>query len=244
MEYKNKIFRNAFYWYTDTIKEYVNESYDGELFTFLRPRQLRDISDLLSKHFKFDTIKCIETGASCDAGADGAVGLYFAKLCELTNGEFYSVDINKPSLDLSKKLYKKHNLEVNHNLKDSVEYLENIDFIPNLVHLDAMDFNLKNPLPSALHGWREFAALKDKMPIGSIIIVDDNWIDGTWIEWVYPEATGLDNEIIDITYPILGKGSLISHFINDEETSSKSGWEMIGVYTPGHNNKLIMKKIK
>ena len=25
MEYKNKIFRNAFYWYTDTIKEYVNE---------------------------------------------------------------------------------------------------------------------------------------------------------------------------------------------------------------------------
>jgi hypothetical protein len=36
-----------------------------------------------------------------------------------------------------------------------------------------------NPLPCALHGWREFEAIESKMPIGSIIIIDDNSDDNT-----------------------------------------------------------------
>lgn len=99
----------------------------------------------------------------------------FAKLCQFTNGEFHSVDIDDQIIEESKMLYEELGVPVNHHMQDSVKFLKETNIIPNLVHLDSWDLDLRNPFPSALHGWREFIAIEDKMPVGSILIVDDNF---------------------------------------------------------------------
>jgi hypothetical protein len=203
----------------------------------IRIEQLDKLIQEIKNDFKFDKIICIETGASQNMD-DGCVGLFFAKLCELNGGEFYSVDNDENIIKQSKTIYKKHNLKVKHYLQDSVEFLENTSIIPNLIHLDSWDLDLKNPFPSVLHGWREFIAIENKMPIGSIIIIDDNFFKGTWVEWNYQDER--ENEKIYINYPIVGKGSMVYHFIE----SGKSNWEKLSLDKIGPNNKLIYKKVR
>jgi len=144
------------------------------------------------------------------------VGYYFANLSKQTNGRFISVDID-PSIELKvPQAYKflDPEIEIDHITDDSINFLKNLPFTPNLVHLDSWDVNLKNPLPSALHGWREFEAIESKMPVGSIIIIDDNWYKGNWVEWVTQDGQGNSHkEIIDITYPIIGKGAHIYQWL-------------------------------
>ena len=179
--------------------------------TQLRSTQLTKVIEEIEDDFNFKKIICIETGASHNWD-DGCVGVFFAKVCELTNGEFHSVDINPD--------------------------LNNTKVIPNLVHLDSWDLDLTNPFPSALHGWQEFIAIEGKMPIGSILIVDDNFFKDTWVSWDYLD--GRESKKITITYPIVGKGSNIWHFVN----SGKSNWKKLSKDTVGSNQKLIFKKIK
>jgi hypothetical protein len=242
-----KVIKNGYFWYVDAVKGDVDESYDGEVYTMMRPRQLRKVTDILINEFDFDTVNCIETGGSWNIKGDGAVGLYLAHLCKETGGEFHSVELNEDIKVLSEKMYQDKGFDnVNHHHQDSVKYLENTEFIPNLVHLDSWDVDLKNPLPSGLHGWREFIALKDKMPVGSIIIIDDCWFNDSWVEWVTYEEDSEEEkrEIIDISYPILGKGSLIWHYINDSSDSNMD-WKIIGDgYNGGEARKLIIKKIQ
>ena len=206
-----------------------------------RFKQLEKLIEEIKEEFNFQKIICIETGAS-QGKNDGSVGLFFSKLCEFTNGEFHSVDNDENIYNQSKIMYKKHNIKAKHYLQDSVKFLENTEVIPNLVHLDSWDLELTNPFPSALHGWREFIAIESKMPIGSIIIIDDNWFKGSWVRWKYivnGEYNG-ESKKIDIEYPIIGKGSLIYHFVE----GGKSNWEKISLDEPGTNVKLIYQKIK
>jgi hypothetical protein len=204
----------------------------------LRSYQLNKVIEEIEDDFHFEKIICIETGASHNWD-DGCVGLFFAKVCELTNGEFHSVDINPELVNNSKLLYNSLGFtNINHHINDSVNYLHNTEVIPNLVHLDSWDLDLTNPFPSALHGWREFIAIEGKMSIGSILIVDDNFFKGTWVSWDYSD--GSESKIINITYPIVGKGSNIWHFIN----SGRSNWKKLSKDTAGSNQKLIFKKVK
>ena len=214
---------------------WVNQS-NGEIPKY-RLHQIESLLPILDKHFKFNKIKCIETGASHTFKNDGALGLMFAKACNLTEGEFHSVDLDEKVINNSKKFYENYKLNVKSHLQDSVEFLNNTDFISNIVHLDSWDVDLKNPIPCALHGWKEFVAIEDKMSIGSILIVDDNWFGGTFVEWVYPHNP---TERIDITYPILGKGALIWHHIKD----CKSNWVKLSEDIIGGNVKLVYKKYK
>jgi hypothetical protein len=209
-----------------------------------RYRQLEKLIEEIKDEFDFKKIICIETGAS-QSKNDGAVGLFFAKLCELNGGEFHSVENDENIIKLSKIMYKKHNLKVKHYLQDSVEFLENTKVIPNLIHLDSWDLNLLNPFPSALHGWREFIAIEDKMPIGSVIIIDDNFFKGTWVNWVlnYIEGKSMDDQEykkIDIEYPIIGKGSMVYHFVE----GGKSNWKKLSKDIIGSNQKITYIKIK
>tara|TARA_R110001592_G_scaffold120003_1_gene323772 strand:+ start:5780 stop:6520 length:741 start_codon:yes stop_codon:yes gene_type:complete len=246
MEFNKKVFKKAFHWYVDTVKGYVDEELKEKVYTLQRPEQLKIVTDVLFKHLNnFEQINCIETGASNDIVGDGAVGLYFAKLCELTNGKFHSVEINSDLILKSENLYKKHNLNVKHHQQDSVNYLKTTEFIPNLIHLDSWDVDLKNPLPSALHGWREFKAIENKMPIGSIIIIDDNFFNGTWVEWITIVNGKRNVEKIDITQPVVGKGSLVWHFVKDKMDINDNNWEMIyPTEISWGTKKIMMKKIK
>tara|TARA_R110000765_G_scaffold116488_1_gene209697 strand:+ start:29 stop:697 length:669 start_codon:yes stop_codon:yes gene_type:complete len=203
----------------------------------IRIEQLDKLIQEIKNDFKFDKIICIETGASQNMD-DGCVGLFFAKLCDLNDGEFYSVDNDENIIKQSKTIYEKHNLKVKHYLQDSVEFLEDTKIIPNLIHLDSWDLDLKNPFPSALHGWREFIAIENKMPIGSIIIIDDNFFKGSWVSWDYSDKR--ESERLFINYPIVGKGSMVYHFIE----SGKSNWEKLSLDKAGFNIKLIYKKVR
>jgi hypothetical protein len=204
---------------------------------FVRLNQLTKIIGEIEGHFNLEEIICIETGASQN-WEDGCVGAFLAKFCELTNGKFHSVDLNPKIVEDSKTLYKELGFtNTFHYIDDSIHFLENTPIIPNLVHLDSWDLDLKNPFPSALHGWREFVAIEDKMPINSLLIVDDNFFGGTWVSW---KDYGGDWEKLDISYPIVGKGSHIYDFIK----SGESNWEKISTDVIGQNEKLVFKKIK
>jgi hypothetical protein len=200
-----------------------------------RISQLTKVTEVLNQYFKFNIINSIETGGS-QTWVDGMVGYYFAYISNNTQGQFYSVDIDP---NIEPKVYKAYqnldpNLKITHITDDSLNLLKNPPFIPNLVHLDSWDVNLKNPLPSALHGWREFEIIESQMPVGSIIIIDDNWYQGSWVEWFTSNGNGgLNKEIIDINYPCLGKGAHIYQWA----LSGSKNWKILDA-----GYKLILQK--
>jgi hypothetical protein len=206
-----------------------------------RVEQTKDLSKVLDEHFKFDTIECIETGASQNF-SDGCFGFFLCELIKEYGGTFKSVDINESLLNSSIALYNKFypNLNIEHYKMDSIKFLQEYNGTPNLVHLDSWDLDLKNPVPSMLHGWLEFEAIRHKMPSGSICVIDDNFFKGTWVEWNYLYNDNVINkEVININYEIVGKGSLIYHYCKNYE----SDWEIVGDhYKIGPNVKVIIKK--
>ena len=160
--------------------------------TTFRENQAKSVYQVLLNNFDFDYVECIETGASQNL-EDGCFGLYLAKITNDCGGTFNSVDISSDIVEKSKEIFNKYlpNLKIYHNCQDSVAFLENYKGSPNLVHLDSWDLDITNPVKSMLHGWLEFVAIKDKMPSGSIILIDDNFLNGTWVNW---------NEIVDGKY--------------------------------------------
>jgi hypothetical protein len=206
-----------------------------------RSKQADSLYNVLMNHFEFDKVECIETGASQNLD-DGCFGLYLAKIAQSKGGSYHSVDIYEDIVNKSKIIFEKYvpELKVNHSVSDSVKFLEEYDGHPNLVHLDSWDLDLLNPIQSMLHGWLEFVAIKDKMTSGSIILVDDNFLKGTWVNWNWMTDGQITNsEVIDIKYDIIGKGSLIYHWCQKKETE----WDLVGDhYIVGDNIKIIIKK--
>jgi len=221
--------------FNQALENYKLHSVDNNRPLSDRIGQLSRVTNILDEYFKFNTILSIETGGS-QTWTDGMVGYYFAYIANQTNGQFYSVDINP---DLETKVYEAYknidpNLKITHITDDSLNLLKNPPFIPNLVHLDSWDVNLKNPLPSALHGWREFEIIESQMPVGSIIIIDDNWYQGSWVEWLTSNGNGgLNKEIIDINYLCLGKGAHIYQWA----LSGDKNWKILDA-----GYKLILQK--
>jgi len=224
-------------WYINLLKtEYGNSD---------RIIQTEEIVDILKDNgILWNTINVIETGASWRWG-DGMMGLFFGKLSSLNGGKFYSVDINEYCVKESIEKFKKYlpELKFNHFINDSIKFLKNVDLTEiNLVHLDSWDLDLLNPYPSALHGWREFESIKDRLNVGSVVIVDDNYFQNTWVE--YTSIDNSTNEVIkiqkvDIDVPVVGKGAHIYQWCLESEE-----WEVLNKTKRAGNNKIIVKKIK
>jgi hypothetical protein len=206
----------------------------------VRIQQAEILDKLLTEEFNFDYIECIETG--CASGGYDNFGVYLAKYCKDNNGKFSTVDISDDYINKSKILY--HDVIGENNnqyvVSDSIKFLQSYNGIPNLVHLDSYDLDLLNPLPSMLHHWLEFDAIQDKMPSGSLLLIDDNFFKGTFVSWyILNNGVHTDTKRIDIDYDIIGKGSLIYHFVIEKE----SNWELIGNhYVAGPNLKLFFRK--
>ena len=228
------IFKEVLDLYSFYHKKNQSSAYD-------RIDQLTTLTNILEDNFKFDKIISIETGAS-KSWVDGMVGYYFASLANKTKGEFYSVDLSEITTEVF-EAYKNIDpeLQINHYTQDSVEFLKNIQIIPNLVHLDSWNVDLTNPLPCALHGWREFEAIESKMPVGSIIIIDDNWFKGTYVSWnIWENGKIIKTDRIDINYPILGKGAHIYQWVY----SGDKNWKLLSTPIIGINNKIVIQKVK
>lgn len=218
----------------ESVNFYKNHNQTTVWFRIL---QVETTNDCL-KDFNFDNIECIETGAS--QTLDG-FGIYLSHLVINNNGKMSTVDINQEfinnSVNLISNILPISDFNISHYTSDSISFLENYTGFPNLVHLDSFDLDLKNPIPSMLHCWLEFVAIKDKMPIGSIIIIDDNFLKNSYVTWNYPHNG--TSEIINIDYDMIGKGSLIYHWCKKPETE----WNIIGNhYQAGLNFKLIIQK--
>jgi hypothetical protein len=206
----------------------------------VRIQQSEILDKLLTEEFNFDYIECIETG--CASGGYDNFGVYLAKYCKDNNGKFSTVDISEDYINKSKILYRDVIGENNNQyvVSDSIKFLQSYNGIPNLVHLDSYDLDLLNPLPSMLHHWLEFEAIQHKMPSGSLLLIDDNFFKGTFVSWyILNNGVHTDTKRIDIDYDIIGKGSLIYHFVKEKE----SNWELIGNhYVAGPNLKLFFRK--
>ena len=236
------------------MKEIFRESYEGYL-TYMstlvpnfretfgsnaRRKQCESVVDSINERFGFEKLNIVETGASHNP-YDGIFGYFLALAAFKTDGKIVTVDINEEFLNKNKEIYNNHfpKLNCGFHKGDSVEFLKSLqgDDVPNFIHLDSWDLNLKNPLPSALHGWNEFVAIESKMLSGSIIVIDDNFISGQWVEWNYSD--GRKSERITITYPILGKGANVYQYV----LSGNSDWDLIGThYKDLGNIKVIIQK--
>lgn len=201
------------------------------------------VDNILKHNFNFDYVECIETGASNGLGDDN-FGIYLGKFTENFNGIMNSVDIESERVDLSNNFIKSliPNLSYKSTCKDSIEYLKEYDGRPNLVHLDSFDLDMFNPFPSMLHHWHEFLEIKDKMPIGSILMVDDNFFKNTKVSWhTFWNGEYVNTIDIIIPYEVIGKGTLIYQAVKSGKIND---WEIIGEhYGEGPNLKIIFKKI-
>jgi predicted O-methyltransferase YrrM len=224
-------------------EEYLNHmrgvipDYDNSNGHGTRRKQCQTLLDSINDEFNFDKLIVLETGAS-SSYRDGLFGLFLSYVTKKTNGKMISVDISEEIVETSKTIFKNaiKDLDYSANVGDSVSFLKNIDEIPNLVHLDSWDFDVFNPLPSALHGWEEFRAIESKMKPGSIIIIDDNYIRGTLLEWYFFD--GKRDEVI-INYPMLGKGAHVYQHVLYNNTE----WKLIGSHYNTHDNiKIIIQK--
>jgi hypothetical protein len=232
-----QLFLNAYEDYLTLMRKNVVD-YDNVLNGHeVRRKQCKSLIDSINENFNFDNLVILETGSSSNYN-DGMFGIFLGYLAKNTKGKMISVDISQSVVDRSSIVYKDvlPDLDYSIYVDDSVSFLNKIDQIPNLVHLDSYDFDLFNPLPSALHGWEEFKAIESKMPKGSIIIIDDNYRNGTWLEWIHADGR---REVGDIRFPMLGKGAHVYQYV----LNNKSDWELIGNHYETHDNiKIIIQK--
>jgi hypothetical protein len=199
--------------------------------------QCESVINAINDKFNFDKLVVVETGASHNL-RDCVFGLFLGMAAVKTNGKMMAVDANSDVVDRSYELFKSviPSLDYMVFISDSIKFLSNLTEIPNIVHLDSRDLDLINPFPAALHGWREFIAIESKMASGSIIIIDDNYIAGTRVQWFYPDGR---IEWIPINYPMIGKGANIYHYV----LSGDSNWNLIGEHYNIFNNiKIIIQK--
>ena len=117
--------------------------------------------------------RIIETGMSA-WGTNST--LLFSDYVETFGGAFWSVDIRmKPLIDVRKSVFKSTVLTCG----DSVRFLDRwvaanrLDCRVDFVYLDSFDLDVKDPYPAALHGIREFFAIRPALKPGSLLLVDD-----------------------------------------------------------------------
>lgn len=206
----------------------------------IRIKQAEILDAILEEHFNFDYVECIETG--CSSGGYDDFGTYLGYFCQEKNGKLSTVDIVEESIEKSKMFHTDlfPNLPVDFYTGDSIEFLKFHEGKPNLVHLDSWDLEMPNPISSMLHGWLEFSAIKEKMPSGSICVIDDNYFKGTTVYWnIFNGGIHIKTQPIDVTYDLVGKGTLVYHWVKNYDTE----WELVGDhYCAGDNLKLIFKK--
>jgi hypothetical protein len=208
-----------------------------------RRKQVDQITSSLLNNIPNRPLNIIETGAS-HSWDDGAMGLLFAHLAQESGGRMWMVDIDDQPLEKAKILLQQHGIDcVEYVQMDSVSFLKNFDRSIDIAHLDSWDLNLLDPLPSALHGWREFEAIKDKMNDSGIVIIDDNFKQGTWVDWNMTNlSTGeTTTERVTVNFPCIGKGA---HVLNWIKLGNEKGWKILDEGKAGDIVKLIFQKEK
>jgi hypothetical protein len=232
----DKIILECFDEYNKIMSAKVPDYWEFYGFRTRRMQCVNMVNSLLGR-YQFTSFNVIETGSS-SSFLDGAIGIFLGLLAARTGGKMWSVDNNSDAVSKSTEIFKEVIPELNYTcvLGDSVEFLRDFNERVNLIHLDSWDFNLFDPLPSALHGWREFDVIKDKVGQNTTVFVDDNYINGTYLQWNFYNGE-ISGKTIDL--PIIGKGAHVYQWV----TSGNKDWELVGNhYQVNDNIKVIVRK--
>jgi hypothetical protein len=129
--------------------------------------------------------KIVETGCmrskyrEMDFMRDGCSTLIFDRFVQKMGGMVESVDSSIAAVEYARKFVNPNQTTVYHH--DSILFLRNgrgggrID----LLYLDSMDYDKTRPQASELHHLFELTAAMRNLARGSIVMVDDNYSDGT-----------------------------------------------------------------
>ena len=182
-------------------------------------------------------IRVVETGTMWAPLSEnmGAFTYIFADLIKnWTGGRLITVDISETSINNCKQYTKEFEDVIDYVLSDSVEYLESLsdeqvkelDFI----YFDSYDLSVPDPVPSQLHHYRELAAVYKRLRADVILAVDDNFLPNTNIEWImYQNGQVVDRPVYTSgPYRILGKGTLIDHFLTTNGWQRNDSWTHLG----------------
>lgn len=230
----NNLLINSYDEYVDHMKNTI-ENYENLIGHEVRRKQIWDFINSFQDNFT--EIKTLELGSSSNYN-DGLFGVFLGIYTSKKGGKMISVDIDCDVVNQSKKIFNEVIPKLNYECycMDSVKFISETEFIPNLVHIDSLDFNLFDIMPSALKGWEEFKAIESKMESGSIIIIDDNYRGGTYLQWFHSNG---DEDCDIIKYPMVGKGA----HVFQEVLKGNTNWKLIGNhYNDFHNLKIIIQK--
>lgn len=127
----------------------------------------------------------VETGCmrakyrELDFVKDGCSTLLFDRFVQKMGGMLESVDNSVEAVQYARQFVNSANTTV--HLYDSILFLRDRrgGGIIDLLYLDSMDFHKENPQASELHHLFELTAAMRCLRRGSIVMVDDNYTDGT-----------------------------------------------------------------
>ncbi len=123
------------------------------------------------KELNGNPAKILETGTSA-WGTDST--RLWDKYIKHYGGEFISIDIRKkPATRLKRHMQNNTKLLTG----DSVKVLTEIKSNFNLYFFDSYDLDLHNPEPCAIHGYKEYLAIKHKLRVNDIVFIDDTPIN-------------------------------------------------------------------
>jgi len=152
----------------------------------------------------------IETGSSA-WGTNSS--LLFDGYVNSFGGSFKTVDVRlQPCLSLRDICSSKTELYCD----DSVSFLNTklqTQTRIDLVYLDSWDVDWKNPVPSAIHGLKEFLAISDKLRNGSLLLIDDTPADLSIMGKVQPKYKMNFEDFREIHGFYPGKGALIKQLL-------------------------------
>jgi hypothetical protein len=183
-------------------------------------------------------INIIETGTMWENLEQnmGAFTYIFGDLIKnYTGGKLITIDISEKNINSCKEYTKEFADIIEYVTSDSVTYLESLsdEDVQNidLFYFDSHDLAIPDPVPSQLHHYRELAAVYKRLKPDVYLAVDDNFLPGNWIEWWTMDTEGniTNKSIFEVgIYRILGKGTLIDHFLLTNGWQRKDDWLYLG----------------
>ena len=183
-------------------------------------------------------INIVETGTMWEDLEQnmGAFTYIFGDLIKnYTGGKLITIDISEKNINSCKKYTKEFADIIEYVTSDSVTYLESLsdEDVQNidLFYFDSHDLAIPDPVPSQLHHYRELAAVYKRLKPDVYLAVDDNFLPGNWIEWWTMDTEGniTNKSIFEVgIYRILGKGTLIDHFLLTNGWQRKDDWLYLG----------------
>jgi hypothetical protein len=183
-------------------------------------------------------INIVETGTMWEDLEQnmGAFTYIFGDLIKnYTGGKLITIDISEKNINSCKEYTKEFADIIEYVTSDSVTYLESLsdEDVQNidLFYFDSHDLAIPDPVPSQLHHYRELAAVYKRLKPDVYLAVDDNFLPGNWIEWWTMDTEGniTNKSIFEVgIYRILGKGTLIDHFLLTNGWQRKDDWLYLG----------------